>query len=102
MLRYRVALRLCTVSFTSATGISHSVTVEAETLFEAAGLGLARLKSDGWVEGLGPGSKLQIEVREPATCHTVSVQHLQRWMESGASSPAETLRKAKVKSLLKA
>ena len=84
MLRYRVALRLCTVSFTSATGISHSVTVEAETLFEAAGLGLGRLKADGWVEGLGPGSKLEIEVREPATCHTVSVQQLQRWIGSSA------------------
>jgi len=32
-----VALRICTVSFKSATGISHSVDVEAETLYEAAG-----------------------------------------------------------------
>ena len=92
---------MCSVSFTSATGISHGVTVEAETLFEAAGLGLARLKSGGWIEGLGPGSQLEIEVREPATIHTVSVQQVQRWINSGVSSPAETLRKAKVKSLLK-
>jgi hypothetical protein len=96
-----VAARLCAVSFTSATGISHSVTVEAETLFEAAGLGLARLKADGWVEGLGPGTKLEIHVREPGTSHTVSVQQLQRWMISSVSSPAETLRKARVKNLLK-
>ena len=49
-------LRVCTVSFKSPTGITHGVDVEAETLYEAAGLGLARLKKDGWIEGLGPGS----------------------------------------------
>ena len=43
-------LRLCSVGFKSATGISHSVDVEAETLYEAAALGLARLKKDGWIE----------------------------------------------------
>ena len=89
------------MSFTSATGISHSVDVEAETLFEAAGLGLARLKADGWVEGLGPGSKLQIDVREPGTSHSVSVQQVQRWINSSVNSPAETIRKARLKNLLK-
>jgi hypothetical protein len=89
------------VSFTSATGVSHSVDVEAETLFEAAGLGLARLKADGWVEGLGPGSKLQIEVREPATSHTVYVQQVQRWINSSVNSPADTIRKARLKNLLR-
>lgn len=39
-------LRICTVSFKSPTGISHGVDVEAETLYEAAGLGFARLKKD--------------------------------------------------------
>ena len=53
-------LRLCSVGFKSATGISHSVDVEAETLCEAAGLGLASLKKDGWIEGLGPGTRLEI------------------------------------------
>jgi hypothetical protein len=40
-------LRMCTVGFKATTGISHSVEVEAESLMEAAGLGLARLKKDG-------------------------------------------------------
>jgi hypothetical protein len=95
-----MAARFCSVSFTSATGFTHSVDVEAETLYEAAGLGLARLKADGWVEGLGPGTKLEIQVREPGTSHVVSVQQLQRWMNSTQNSPAETLRKARLKSLL--
>jgi hypothetical protein len=95
-----VALRVCTVSFKSATGISHSVDVEAETLYEAAGMGLARLKKDGWIEGLGPGTRLEIAVREPSTLHSLTVQQLQRWVNSVTTSPAEVLRRSKVKHLL--
>ena len=93
-------LRTCTVSFKSPTGVTHGVDVEAETLYEAAGIGLARLKKDGWIEGLGVGSRLEIEVREPSTVHSLSVQQLHRWMEGITTSPAEVLRRAKVKQLL--
>lgn len=95
-----VPLRVCTVSFKSATGISHSVDVEAETLYEAAGIGLARLKKDGWIEGLGPGSRLEITVREPSTIHSLTVQQLRRWASGVTTSPAEVLRRTKVKHLL--
>jgi hypothetical protein len=93
-------VRVCTVSFKSPSGICHSVEIEAETLYEAAGVGLARLKKDGWVEGLGPGTRLEIQVREPASIHTLSVQQLHRWIESVTTSPAEVLRRARVKQLL--
>ena len=95
-----MALRICTVSFKSATGISHSVEVQAETLYEAAGIGLARLKKDGWVEGLGPGTRLEIAVREPSTLHSLTVQQLQRWVDGVTTSPAEVLRRTRVKQLL--
>jgi hypothetical protein len=95
-----MALRLCTVSFQSPTGTSHSVDVEAETLYEAAGLGLARLKKDGWVEGLGPATRLEIQVRQPATVHSLTVQQLQRWVDGVTTSPAEVLRRARVRQML--
>jgi hypothetical protein len=95
-----VAMRVCTVSFRSPTGIVHAVDVEAETVYEAAALGLARLKQDGWIEGLGPGTKLEIEARAPGTQHVLSVQQLQRWVNGTTGSPAETLRKVKLKRLL--
>ena len=95
-----VPLRHCTVSFKSPTGITHGVDVEAETLYEAAGLGLARLKKDGWIEGLGPGSRLEIHVREPSTIHTLTVQQLHRWVDGVTTSPAEVLRRARVKQLM--
>jgi hypothetical protein len=65
-----------------------------------AGVGLARLKKDGWIEGLGPGSRLEITVREPSTMHSLTVQQLQRWVNSATTSPAEVLRRSKVKHLL--
>ena len=95
-----MAVRLCTVSFKSATGVSHSVEVEAESLYEAAARGLARLKKGGWVEGLGPGTRLEIQVREPATHHVITVERLRRWIHGTTISPVETLRKAKLKHLL--
>lgn len=97
---FPVAARICTVSFKSPTGISHSVDVEAETLYEAAGIGLARLKKDGWIEGLGPGTRLEIAVREPSTMHVLTVQQLHRWVNGVTTSPAEVLRRTRVKHLL--
>ena len=95
-----MALRICTVGFKAATGISHSVDVEAETLYEAAAMGLERLKKDGWIEGLGPGSKLEIVARSPGSHHSLTVQQVQRWLNSVNASPADTLKKAKLKHLL--
>jgi hypothetical protein len=81
-------------------GIAHSVEVQAETLYEAAALGLSLLKKDGWIDGLGPATRLEITVREPATSHVLTVQQLQRWLDGIADSPADVLRKAKLKALL--
>ena len=64
---------------------------------EAAAIGLARLKKDGWIEGLGPGSRLEIAVRGPSTVHSLTVQQLERWVNSGTTSPAEVLRRSKIK-----
>ena len=95
-----VPLRVCTVSFKSPTGITHGVDVEAETLYEAAGLGLARLKKDGWIEGLGPDRAWRFTLREPSTSHSLTVQQLHRWIDGVTTSPAEVLRRARVKQLL--
>jgi hypothetical protein len=94
-------VRLCSVGFKSATGITHAVDVEAETLYEAAALGLARLKKDGWIEGLGPGTRLEIHAREPGSHHVLTVQQVERWINGVNASPGETLKKAKLRQLLK-
>ena len=74
--------------------------LDAESVYDAAIRGLALLRRDGWVDNVGSGTELEVEVREPATRHTVSIQQLRRWCDSIAVSPAETIRKAKLKQLL--
>ena len=63
-------------------------------------VGLARLKKDGWIEGLGPGSRLEIAVREPSAVHSLTVQQLHRWVDGVTISPAEVLRRTRVKQML--
>jgi hypothetical protein len=49
------------------------VDVSADSLYEAAIVGFSLLKQDGWVDPVAPGHRLEIQVRHPATTHTVSL-----------------------------
>ena len=98
--RRLMATKTCTVSFTGPSGVCHSVEVSADSLYEAAIVGFSLLKQDGWVDPVAPGSRLEIQVRHPATTHSVSLAQLRRWVEGIAVSPDETLKKRKLKALL--
>ena len=95
------ATRACTISFSCPTGVRHCVMVSAETLYEAAIVGFSILRRDGWVDPIAPGTQLDIEVRQPATKHTVSLSQLRRWADGVAASPEETLKKRRLKALLR-
>jgi hypothetical protein len=94
-----VALRTCTVSFSGPSGIRHSVDVTAESVYEAAALGLSALRKSGWADAVALGTELEIQVREPPTCHRITVQ-IHRWCDGIAASPDETLKKRRLKQLL--
>ena len=101
VIRWRtVALRTCTVSFAGPSGVRHSVEVTAESIYEAAALGISALKSDGWVDAIAPGTELEIQVREPATCHRLTLRQIRRWCDGVAVSPDETLKKRRLRQLL--
>ena len=95
-----MATKTCTVSFTGPSGVCHSVEVSADSLYEAAIVGFSLLKKDGWVEPIASGTRLQIQVRHPATTHIVSLAQLRRWVEGIGVSPDETLRKRRLKTML--
>jgi hypothetical protein len=95
-----VPFRSCSVSFVAPTGVRHAVEVHAESLYEAAILGVSLLRRDGWVEPVAPGTAVEIEVREPVTTHRVTIAQLRRWCDGIAISPDETLRKQRMKALL--
>lgn len=97
---YVVALRTCTVSFVGPTGVRHSVDVTAESLYEAAALAVATFRKSAWVDTVAPGTELDIQVREPATSHRITVRQIQRWCDGIAISPDDTLRKRRLKQLL--
>ena len=95
-----MTLKRCAVSFTDVRGIRHSADVEAESLYEAAVQGIRRLNQDPWIERIGPGTKLEIEVREPATKHVLSVEQVERWLAGATANPTEATKKKKLKLLL--
>jgi hypothetical protein len=95
-----VAPRPCIVSFKDMRGIQHSVNVEAESLYEAAVLGIRRLNEDPWLEKIGQATILQIEVRHPGSTHAISLQQVERWLAGATTSPSEASKKVKLKMLL--
>jgi hypothetical protein len=95
-----MGIKLCSVSFTDVRGLRHTADVEAESLYEAAVQGIRRLNQDPWIERIGPGTVLHIEVREPSATHSVTVEQVERWLAGATKSPIEATRKAKLKLLL--
>jgi hypothetical protein len=73
--------------------------VTAESIYEAAALGVSALNS-GWVDAIASGTELEIEVREPATRHRLTVQQIRRWCDGVAASPDDTPKKRRLKQLL--
>lgn len=95
-----MASRVCTVSVTDSAGVRHEVEVNAESLLEAAALGLAAMKHAEWVDGNGPGATLEVFVTPPIVKHSVSVQRVMRWLEGVTTSPKDKSKKEKLKALL--
>ena len=95
-----MSVKACSVSFTDMRGIKHTAEVEAESLYEAAVQGIRRLNQDPWLERIGPGTKLEIEIREPAAKHAITVEQVDRWLSGATKSPTEATKKAKLKLLL--
>jgi hypothetical protein len=74
--------------------------VTAESTYEAAALAVSALKNSDWVDAIAPGTKLEMQVREPATCHRLTVHQIRRWCDGVAVSPDDTLKKRRLKQLL--
>jgi hypothetical protein len=95
-----MGVRTCSVTITDARGVHHTVDVTAESLFEAAALALTTFRTDGWTDAVGPATTLEVEVRNPAVRHSVSVLQIQRWIHGATSSPNERVKKDRLARLL--
>jgi hypothetical protein len=88
------------VSFVDVRGIRHQTDVEAESLYEAAVLGVRRFRNDPWIERVGDATVFDVEVREPSTTHAISLLQVERWLAGATTNPMESVKKAKLKNLL--
>ena len=95
-----MSARVCCVSFKDVRGIRHGVEVEAETVYEAAVKAVAVFRGDPWSGQVGPATVLDIEVREPSTTHSVSLQQVERWLAGATPNPTEASRKVRLKMML--
>ena len=95
-----MASQQCRVSFKDLEGVCHTVEVTADSLYEAAVLGLKALQKSAWVDVVGPATRLEIRVLEPAAVHLLLVAQLQRWLDGGATNPADLVKKKRLKALL--
>lgn len=96
-----MAVCQCRVSFRDVEGIEHSVEVTAESLYEAAALGLHALKQSGFASGPGEAAELIVSVRSPVTTHRLSLRRLLAWLESNGKSPKEQVNKKRLLELLR-
>jgi hypothetical protein len=71
-----------------------------EDRFKAAVLGLKALKKSEWIETIGAGTRIDIEVMQPPVAHFLMYARLMRWLDGGGTNPSEILKKKKLKELL--
>jgi len=88
------------VSFQDIRGIRHSVDVEADSLYEAVVVAVSRFRKDPWAGQLRNVTMLDVQVREPSTVHSISLQQVERWLAAVTPNPAEVSKKAKLKMIL--
>lgn len=81
-------------------GIRHSVEVSAETLYEAAALGLHALIQDEWVGQLRPRTTVDVEVMPVPSRHQLPVSAIVKWLQAASRSPRERLIKEKTAELV--
>jgi len=95
-----MAAKPCRVSFTDADGVIQVAHVSAESLYEAAVLGLKALNRPDWIEAVGPYTRITVRVHEPAVEHFVMFAQLNQWLNRAGRNRAEQEKKNKLKELL--
>lgn len=95
-------VRSCLVSFTDLEGIEHSVRIPAESLYEAAIEAMAAFRRGAFAEmAFGPATRLTVRVTAPEEEHMVTVGKVLSWLEGGARSPSEQVKKNRLRERLR-
>ncbi len=93
--------RQCRVSFQDPEGIEHAVTVTAESLYEAVGLGLHAFRNRRLIDyEMALMSIFAVSAAEPVVTHRVTLQKFQNWLGANGKSPKEQVLKSRLRGLL--
>ena len=89
----RVRDAMVRVSVTGLDEVTHSVDVQASSLFEAASVALTAFRQhQGWAtEALTPQRSVPSRYGNPPTVHDVPLKAIEQWRRSPATSPRATL-----------
>lgn len=97
-----MSLRTCTVSREDMERVEHTVSVTAETLYEAVAKALAIFRTEGWVAEIGRGlTTLNVTVTNPSVQRQVKMREFESWLQRSNGSPAEMVLRNKIRTLLK-
>src|SRR5579872_4755725 len=93
-------IHTCSVSYQDIEGVKHSVEVSADSLYEAAALGMAAMKVPGWQNA--PNLVIEVRVKSPEILHSISNSVLSAWLARDGRTPKEQAVKARIQELLRA
>ena len=82
-------------------GVSHTVEVTAETLYEAVALGMAAIRTDEWVTGIAQGlNPVRVRVTNVPVEHEVKLMVFAKWLERTGGTPREISDRKRIRSIL--
>jgi hypothetical protein len=91
----------CIVKIVDDAGVEHSVEVRAESVYEAAILGMSKLKRHGWESDGSTIGWVTVEIHEAPTIHRIQVGNMLGWINRSGRTPRDEIRKQKLRTLLK-
>jgi hypothetical protein len=96
-----MSVKSCRVTIQDLDGITHTVEVTAETLFEAVAHGLAAIRGREWVAGLAQGlNVVRVSVSNVPVQHEVRLQDFTKWLEKPGGSPLEVSQRWEIRKIL--
>jgi hypothetical protein len=96
-----MAVRSCRVTLKDMDGVTHTVEVTAETVYEAVAIGLAAIRGNQWVLGIAQGlDAIQVCASDFPVVHSVQLKDFIAWLERTAGSPRDLSRRKRIQEIL--
>ena len=96
-----MAVKTCRVTCTDSRGVSHTVEVTAQTLYEAVAQALLLFRDNDWTDdSKRVPSAVVVRIKQPETEHRVLIRDFENWLEAAPRSPAEMSLKTRLRGLL--